>query len=241
MSGELNKALAAAQAEFPDIPKDKVNPHFKSKYASLDSMLSLTRGPLSKNGLATSFRTSEAGLECVLLHQSGESITSGPIPLLVQKNDMQGYGSSVTYAKRYSFGCVTGISPDEDDDGNAAAAAAPKGKATAPTRPPAPTKPVTPPANRPAPKEELPSVHPLAAMPTPTRMVAGLKKALVDNPVGENIDKWKLIYSQCLLKSSERMASGEWKEGTADEVIDQLGAIKDLIDSASQMKEALSV
>jgi phage recombination protein Bet len=97
------------------------------------------------------------------------------------------------------------------------------------------------PPKKPTAKEELPSVHPLAALPTPTRMVAGLKKALVDNPVGENIDKWKLIYSQCLLKSSERMASGEWKEGTADEVIDQLGAIKDLIDSASQMKEALSV
>ena len=48
-----------------------------------------------------------------------------PVPLIVQKNDMQGLGSAITYARRYGLMSMAGIAP-EDDDGNAAAAAAPK-------------------------------------------------------------------------------------------------------------------
>jgi hypothetical protein len=101
------------------------------------------------------------------------------------------------------------------------------------------------PAAKPAPPKKTatadsPGLHPLANLPTPTRMCAGIKKALTDHPVGEDVAKWKLIYSQCLLRSTERMAAGEWKEGTADELIDQLGAVKDLIDGAQQLQEAFS-
>ena len=47
------------------------------------------------------------------------------MPLLVSKNDMQGYGSAVTYGRRYGLMSLAGIAP-EDDDGNAAAKAPPQ-------------------------------------------------------------------------------------------------------------------
>jgi hypothetical protein len=69
------------------------------------------------------------------------------VPLILGKNDMQGYGSAVTYARRYGLMCMAGIAP-EDDDGNAAAAAAPRQD----TRP-APRAP----AHRPDPSHDRPS------------------------------------------------------------------------------------
>jgi hypothetical protein len=47
------------------------------------------------------------------------------VPLIVNKNDMQGMKSATTYAKRIGLESLTGIAP-EDEDGNAAAKAAPK-------------------------------------------------------------------------------------------------------------------
>jgi hypothetical protein len=67
-------------------------------------------------------------VETVLIHgESGESLTCR-VPLIVAKNDMQGYGSAVTYGRRYGLMAMAGIAP-EDDDGNAAAKAAPKPEA----------------------------------------------------------------------------------------------------------------
>lgn len=133
-------ALAAAQSEMGKALKESNNPHFRSKYADLGNVMDACMPALSKNGIALIQPTGEDEggryVETVLLHTSGESLRCR-VPLIVQKNDMQGYGSAVTYARRYGLMAMAGIAP-EDDDGNAAAKAAPPKQSPAPRQQPAP-------------------------------------------------------------------------------------------------------
>jgi hypothetical protein len=80
-------------------------------------------GPLNSNGIAFMQRVlpSSSGVvvETIFIHISGETLNCGPIHVPVQKNDAQGYGSALTYARRYSLMSACGIAP-EDDDGEAA-------------------------------------------------------------------------------------------------------------------------
>lgn len=121
---ELFSALSKAQGEFKAIPFDKVNPHYKSKYASLSATLDSVRPHLKNNGLSViqSVGSDENGYHlCTrLVHSSGQFIAS-TLKLMVGRNDMQGLGSAITYAKRYALQAMLGIAGDEDDDGNAAA------------------------------------------------------------------------------------------------------------------------
>lgn len=125
----LFAALAAAQADMGPALKDSVNPAFKSKYADLASVMAACLPALNAHGIAViqpPFQD-EAGqrfVKTVLVHgETGESAECA-VPLIVAKNDMQGYGSAVTYARRYGLMSMAGIAP-EDDDGNAAAKAPP--------------------------------------------------------------------------------------------------------------------
>jgi hypothetical protein len=120
-------ALAKAQIEMGPALKDSINPAFKSKYADLASVMAACMPALNRNGIAVIQPTcdDESGryVQTVLLHESGEKLECR-VPLIVMKNDMQGYGSAVTYARRYGLMSMAGIAP-EDDDGNAAAKAPP--------------------------------------------------------------------------------------------------------------------
>lgn len=125
-------ALAAAQAQMGKALKSANNPHFKSKYADLASVVDACMPSLNAHGIAVIQPTTdeETGrfVETILIHgESGETLKCR-VPLIVAKNDMQGYGSAVTYARRYGLMSMAGIAP-EDDDGNAAAKAAPQEKA----------------------------------------------------------------------------------------------------------------
>ena len=126
---ELATALAKAQGEFSGAVKDSSNPFFKSKYADLQSVVSAIKPSLSKHGLSfiqiNHDGESAAGVETVILHASGEFISTGVISVPVSKQDAQGYGSAITYARRYSLQTAFGIAP-EDDDGNAASQAKPE-------------------------------------------------------------------------------------------------------------------
>jgi hypothetical protein len=135
-------ALAKAQAEMGKALKQSNNPHFKSKYADLGNVMDACLPALNAAGIAVIQPTGEDEhgryVETVLIHgESGESLTCR-VPLIVSKNDMQGYGSAVTYGRRYGLMAMAGIAP-EDDDGNAAAAAAPKAPKEQPKAPPYPT------------------------------------------------------------------------------------------------------
>jgi hypothetical protein len=120
--GDLASALAKAQAEVGTVHKDSANPFFKSNYASLAAVWEATRPILSKHGLSVVQLPShdESGyyVETMLMHGSGQWIKSRTY-MKPAKDDPQGIGSLISYARRYALQAVTMVCPD-DDDGEAA-------------------------------------------------------------------------------------------------------------------------
>ena len=131
----LIPALVAAQTAFGKAVKDARNDHFGSAYTTLASALDAVLPALNTHGLAVAQQThvGDTGvvmLRTTVLHVSGEWIAS-EYPIQPTKPDPQGYGSALTYARRYALMALVGIAP-EDDDGNLASARqieAPKRKA----------------------------------------------------------------------------------------------------------------
>ena len=123
--GEVAAALCLAQSEFSIVPKDAKNPFFKSTYADLATVVKTVQPVLSKHGLAVvqTMEPSNTGV-CVvttLLHSSGQFISSC-LHMTPVKNDPQGIGSCITYARRYCLSAILGVVSEDDDDGNAASA-----------------------------------------------------------------------------------------------------------------------
>ena len=118
-------ALVAAQAELPGIVKDRQNDHFKSKYATLDTIIEQIRPVLAAHHLAilqTASSDESAKVLTVatrLLHDSGEWIENAVV-IPIAKMDPQGAGSALTYGRRYSLAALLAIAAEDDDDGNAA-------------------------------------------------------------------------------------------------------------------------
>jgi hypothetical protein len=117
--GLLAKALATAQGEIKTAKKDAANPFYKSKYATLAGIWDVCREPLSKNGLAVTQPTeiTDGGVVVLitrLLHSGGGEISSR-YPVVPVKNDPQGYGSAMTYARRYCLASIVGVAADDDD------------------------------------------------------------------------------------------------------------------------------
>jgi hypothetical protein len=98
--------------------KDSVNPHFKSRYADLASVWEACREPLTNNDLAiVQLPGKDEGgyyVETVLTHSSGEFLSS-KLHIVPTKDDPQGLGSAITYARRYGLAAIAGIAPDDDD------------------------------------------------------------------------------------------------------------------------------
>jgi hypothetical protein len=116
-------ALVKAQKAFGPALKSSTNPHFKSRYADLSACVEAVIDGLNGAGIALVQRTSEDAtgvtVETVFIHESGEMLECGKLHVPAAKQDPQGYGSALTYARRYSLMAACGIAP-EDDDGNAA-------------------------------------------------------------------------------------------------------------------------
>lgn len=128
-TSKLDAALAKAQGEIEAASKDKVNPHFNKRYADLASIWAAIRPALSKHGIAVTqwpIDSTDNRLHIVtrLAHDGEWIMAKFSVP--VQKADVQGYGSAVTYARRYSLAAAVGSAPDDDDDGNAAVKHSPK-------------------------------------------------------------------------------------------------------------------
>lgn len=128
MSENTNKQISAAfvkaQTSFAPAIKSSLNPHYKSKYVDLAGCVDAVIDSLNENGIALLQKTHlDAGggvtVETVLIHSTGETLSGGLLHVPAPKNDPQGYGSALTYARRYSLMAACGIAP-EDDDGNAA-------------------------------------------------------------------------------------------------------------------------
>ncbi len=126
---KIAPALVKARRAFGPALKDKNNPAFRSKYADLGACLDAVDDALLANGIALIQETCEDAtgvtVETVFLHESGQERRCGKLHVPASKQDPQGYGSALTYARRYSLMTACGIAP-EDDDGNAASSAATK-------------------------------------------------------------------------------------------------------------------
>jgi len=124
----LAAALVAAQQAMPTVKKDEVNPHFNSRFMSLNGLIEATRPELNKHGLALVQQpcVSDLGapvLKTLLIHgPSGERLEF-ETPLLVGTQNMQQLGSAITYARRYAWSSLLGIASEDDDDGNNAGTA----------------------------------------------------------------------------------------------------------------------
>jgi hypothetical protein len=120
---QIATALVKAQKAFGPALKTATNPHFKSRYADLAACVEAVMDGLNNNGIALvqQLTESETGVivETVFIHESGEMLNCGKLHVPAVKHDPQGYGSALTYARRYSLMAACGIAP-EDDDGNAA-------------------------------------------------------------------------------------------------------------------------
>jgi hypothetical protein len=136
---EIASALAKAQASMKNAALNKVNPHFRSKYADLAGIRDTVIPSLTANGIAVVQTLDADAVLTRLMHTSGQWIESRcPIPA---QADMQKMGSAITYARRYSLSAICGIAADEDDDANAAAAPQPAKAAAAPQPAKAASKP----------------------------------------------------------------------------------------------------
>jgi hypothetical protein len=120
---EIASALVKAQKEFGPALKTSTNPAFRSRYADLSACVEAVIDALNNNDIFMMQPTHECDdgviVETIFIHSSGEQISSGKLHVPAQKRDPQGYGSALTYARRYSLMTACGIAP-EDDDGNSA-------------------------------------------------------------------------------------------------------------------------
>jgi hypothetical protein len=119
----IYQAFVKAQKAFGPALKTSTNPHFRSRYADLSACVEAVIDALNDNGIGLIQTTHECEsgvtVETLLVHETGQTITSGKLHVPASKQDAQGYGSALTYARRYSLMAICGIAP-EDDDGNRA-------------------------------------------------------------------------------------------------------------------------
>lgn len=120
---KLDAALVKVQKELEVAVKDKVNPAFKSKYADLTAVWDACREALTNNGVNLTQWPVHGDDDRVHLVTriafEGQWIRAH-FSMPVAKRDAHGWGSGVSYAKRYTLSAALGIVADDDDDGNTA-------------------------------------------------------------------------------------------------------------------------
>lgn len=114
--------LAAALAEMESPTANKVNPAYKSRYATLDHILDTVRPILAKHGLALTqavYSTEgRVGVKTSIVHPEG-LLELGEITVATKPDTTaQQVGGILTYLRRQSIQAALGIATDLDDDGN---------------------------------------------------------------------------------------------------------------------------
>lgn len=126
---QIAAALVKAQKGYGPALKTNTNPHFRSKYADLSACIEAVIDSLNENGIALMQVTHEHEqgivIETLFIHESGEQMSAGRLFMPASKLDAQGFGSALSYARRYSLMAACGIAP-EDDDANRAVQPPPK-------------------------------------------------------------------------------------------------------------------
>ena len=142
---EIASALVKAQKEFGPALKSSTNPAFRSRYADLSACVEAVIDALNNNDIFMMQPTHECDngviVETIFIHSSGEQISSGKLHVPATKHDAQGYGSALTYARRYSLMTACGIAPEDDDGAAASKPKAPPAKPVAQSAAPAKASP----------------------------------------------------------------------------------------------------
>lgn len=199
---EIAAALVKAQKEFGPALKTSTNPHFRTKYADLSACIEAVIDGLNNNGIYLMQLTDEhpdgIKIQTVFVHESGEQMSSGWLFVPASKSDPQGFGSALTYARRYSIMTACAIAP-EDDDANSA---------TKQAHSPAPIKATPKPA---AP----PPVQPATVLPTPPQVVVPRKTDGSEGPwqikvsadPGTSVDDWAVVVAESTVLGLEMAQS----------------------------------
>lgn len=120
----IYSALLAFQKEIKPIIKDGENPHFGSRYATLDAILEAIKPLLSKHGLlllqSVEPDPDMAKVKTVIAHVEDGRTVESTVALRPVKPDPQGMGSAITYCRRYGVATILGLANEEDDDANTA-------------------------------------------------------------------------------------------------------------------------
>jgi len=154
-------ALLKAQRDIGHVLKAADNPYYKSHYADLTAVIDSVKDPLNKNGIAflqavDSDNEGKPVIDTILLHESGQYLSTITPVFCKKPDDPQAFGSGVTYSKRYALQAILGL-PTEDDDAEKATDRGSEQRKPAahkaPTTPAAYTPPATP-ATTPAANKE---------------------------------------------------------------------------------------
>lgn len=117
---QISQALLKAQVEFPTIKKEDSNPFFKSKYAGLPSILETVLPILQKHNLLLTqvpiTNGDRIGVKTAIIHTESGELIEGDFTMGLAKNDPQGAGSAITYARRYALISILGLNVDDDTD-----------------------------------------------------------------------------------------------------------------------------
>lgn len=192
---DIAAALVKAQKEFGPALKTSSNPHYRTKYADLAACVEAVIDGLNNNGIYLMQLTEDhpdgIKIQTVFVHESGEQISSGWLFVPAAKADPQGFGSALTYARRYSLMTACGIAP-EDDDANSA-----KAPVARPAVAPAPPKPQTP--------------QPKAPDPVPKKMegVDSNWQLKVSAAPGTDVDDWSDVVSKATMFALEMAQTKE--------------------------------
>jgi hypothetical protein len=115
----IYSAFVKAQKAFGPALKTSTNPHFRSKYADLSACVEAVIDALNDNGIGLIQTVHECNngalVETIFIHESGESLSCGKLHVPATKQDAHGFGSALTYARRYSLLTATGLAPEDDD------------------------------------------------------------------------------------------------------------------------------
>ena len=119
----ISKALVKAMNEMEKAKKDSKNPYYKSNYADINSLHEASKPALAANGLTViQPPASKDGInyiETVILHESGEFISSLNEVIVAKQNDPQNFLAAQTYTRRGAYQAILNMA-SFDDDGNTA-------------------------------------------------------------------------------------------------------------------------
>jgi|TARA_R100001460_G_scaffold26109_1_gene52692 hypothetical protein len=130
----IKTALLEFQKLAVTAKKDGKNPHFRSNYSTLESVIEAVKqgnqfGLFFTQGMTYEYVSDINGGNTVIpvvftkvMHEHDDTVIESKLPIMLAQTNMenpQKIGSAITYYKRYTLQSVYGL-PSEDDDGNVA-------------------------------------------------------------------------------------------------------------------------